>query len=249
MNQFVNELPQEAEGKIAPSTSWPERGRGEINIQNLTASYSIDPAASSVLKDISLYIKAGEKVAICGRTGSGKSSIISAIFGLLRTTSGTITIDDLDTTSVRASTLRAGIMLLTQDPDFVNGSIRQNLLLHRAPEIADDTIVSALERTGLSVKLGLHKGESSVSDILDNLLVPEDMLTKGEMQLFAITCAILSTSKILILDEPTSGLDAASDQIVQRVLWEHCTARDLVVVNEGRIVEKGKPSELARTEG
>ncbi|THX27560.1 P-loop containing nucleoside triphosphate hydrolase protein [Aureobasidium pullulans] len=265
MNQFVNELPQEAEGQIAPSTSWPERG--EINIQNLTASYSIDPAASSVLKDISLHIKAGEKVAICGRTGSGKSSIVSAIFGLLRTTSGTITIDDLDTTSVRASALRAGIMLLTQDPYFVNGSIRQNLLLHRASGVADDTIVSALERTGLSVKLGLHKGESSVSDILDNLLVPEDMLTRGETQLFAITRAILSTSQILILDEPTSGLDAASDQIVQRVLWEHCAAGNrtmiciahklrsiidydvVVVVNEGRIVEKGKPSELARTEG
>ncbi|THZ18497.1 P-loop containing nucleoside triphosphate hydrolase protein, partial [Aureobasidium pullulans] len=222
MNQFVNELPQEAEGQIAPSTSWPERG--EINIQNLTASYSIDSAASSVLKDISLYIKAGEKVAICGRTGSGKSSIISAIFGLLRTTSGTITVDDLDATSVRATALRAGIMLLTQDPYFVNGSIRHNLLLHRASGVADDTIVSALERTGLSVKLGLHKGESSVSDSLDKLLVPEDMLTRGEMQLFAITRAILSTSKILILDEPTSGLDAASDQIVQRVLWEHCTA-------------------------
>ncbi|THW05104.1 P-loop containing nucleoside triphosphate hydrolase protein [Aureobasidium pullulans] len=211
MNHFVNELPQEAEGQIAPSTSWPERG--EINIQNLTASYSIDSAASSVLKDISLYIKAGEKVAICGRTGSGKSSIISAIFGLLRTTSGTITVDDLDATSVRATALRAGIMLLTQDPYFVNGSIRHNLLLHRASGVADDTIVSALERTGLSVKLGLHMGESSVSDILDKPLVPEDMLTKGEMQLFAITRAILSTSKILILDEPTSGLDAASDQI------------------------------------
>ncbi|THY42771.1 P-loop containing nucleoside triphosphate hydrolase protein [Aureobasidium pullulans] len=265
MNQFVNELPQETEGQTAPSTSWPERG--EINIQNLTASYSIDLPASSVLKDISLHIKASEKVAICGRTGSGKSSIVSAIFGLLRTTSGTITIDDLDTTSVRASALRAGIMLLTQDPYFVNGSIRQNLLLHRASGVADDTIVSALERTGLSVKLGLHKGESSVSDILDNLLVPEDMLTRGEMQLFAITRAILSTSQILILDEPTSGLDAASDQIVQRVLWEHCAAGNrtmiciahklrsiidydvVVVVNEGRIVEKGKPSELARTEG
>lgn len=168
---------------------------------------------------------------------------------------------------MRASALRAGIMLLTQDPYFVNGSIRQNLLLHRASGVADDTIVSALERTGLSVKLGLHKGESSVSDILDNLLVPEDMLTRGETQLFAITRAILSTSQILILDEPTSGLDAASDQIVQRVLWEHCTAGNrtmiciahklrsiidydiVVVVNEGRIVEKGKPSELARTEG
>lgn len=259
MNVFVDSLPEHTEGQNIPSPSWPENG--QLTTSNMTASYSKDSSAPPTLKGINLYIKPGEKIAICGRTGSGKSSIASAIFGLLSITSGTITIDGLDVKSLEAKALRSGIMLLTQDPYFMSGSIRDNLLLNNSSTIADDVVFHALQQTGLSRKFGTRP------DVLDQTLVPQDMLTKGEMQLFAIARALLSRSKILILDEPTSGLDHESDEIVRRVMWDHCSAGNrtmiciehklrlivdydtVVVVDQGRIVEKGKPSELAVTEG
>ncbi|THX19328.1 P-loop containing nucleoside triphosphate hydrolase protein [Aureobasidium pullulans] len=262
MNQFVRELPRKEEDEVVPSSSWP--AQGELLIQDLTASYSEDSAASPVLRNVTLHVRPGEKVAICGRTGSGKSSIIAAIFGLLHVNYGSITIDGLDTKRVESKALRSTILLLTQDPYFTPGTVRQNLLLHESGPVPDSAIVSALERTKLLDKFNAIEGDTN---ILDMTLLPEDMLTKGEMQLFAIARILLSNTKILVLDEPTSGLDPGSDEVVRSLLWDHCTVRNLtiitiahklqsiinfdtvVVVDEGHIKEKGRPSELAAMDG
>ncbi|KAI5196133.1 P-loop containing nucleoside triphosphate hydrolase protein [Aureobasidium subglaciale] len=262
MNQFVREMPEEEKDEVMPSSSWP--AHGELLIQSLSASYSEDCAASPVLQNIDLRIRPGEKIAICGRTGSGKSSIVAAIFGLLRVISGNITIDGLETKSLEPKALRSAIMLVTQDPYFIPGTIRQNLLLHEAGPVSDSKIMSALGKTKLLDKFNTFGRESN---ILDMVLVASDMLTRGEMQLFVIARALVSRSKILVLDEPTSGLDHESDEIVRRVLWEHCTATNctmitiahklqsiidfdtVVVLSDGRIKEMDKPSMLAETPG
>ncbi|KAI4728835.1 P-loop containing nucleoside triphosphate hydrolase protein [Aureobasidium sp. EXF-10728] len=262
MNQFVREMPEGGRDGVMPSSSWP--AHGELSIQNLTASYSEDFGASPILQNIDLRIRPGEKLAICGRTGSGKSSIVAAIFGLLRVVSGNITIDGLETKSLNPKVLRSAIMLVTQDPYFIPGTIRQNILLHEARPVSDSEVMSALGKTKLLDKLNTFGRESN---ILDMVLVASDMLTRGEMQLFIIARALLSSSKILVLDEPTSGLDHESDEIVRRVLWEHCTATNrtmitiahklqsiidfdtVVVLSGGRIEEMDEPSKLAETPG
>ncbi|CAC9892707.1 unnamed protein product [Aureobasidium pullulans] len=174
MNQFVRELPRKEEDEVVPSSSWP--AQGELLIQDLTASYSEDSAASPVLRNVTLHVRPGEKVAICGRTGSGKSSIIAAIFGLLHVNYGSITIDGLDTKRVESKALRSTILLLTQDPYFTPGTVRQNLLLHESGPVPDSAIVSALERTKLLDKFNAIEGDTN---ILDMTLLPEDMLTKA----------------------------------------------------------------------
>jgi ATP-binding cassette subfamily C (CFTR/MRP) protein 1 len=263
MNCFIDGLPAQREGRVLPSLSWPEKG--EVVIRNLTASYQQGASASPTLNNINLHIKPGQKIAICGRTGSGKSSIVSTIFGLLNITSGCVLVDDEEVSLLEPSALCSAIMLLTQDPYFIQGSIRENLLLNGTHTVSDDVIFSALEKTGLKDKLCMATGAGS--SVIDRPLVPQDILTKGEMQLFAISRALLSDSKIMILDEPTSGLDHEADQIVQRVLWDHCTAGNrtmiciahklhsiidfdtVVVVDAGHIVETGAPSALAKNEG
>ncbi|THX67803.1 P-loop containing nucleoside triphosphate hydrolase protein [Aureobasidium pullulans] len=262
MNQFVRGMPKEEKDEVPPSSSWP--AQGELWIENLTASYSEEVAVSPVLQNINLKIRPGDKVAICGRTGSGKSSIVAAVFGLLHIISGRITIDGLETGSLDSKALHTAIMLITQDPYFIPGTVRQNLVLHESDPVPDSAMMSALKRTKL---LGKFKTVGCDSNILDMTLVAGDMLTRGEMQLFVIARALVSNSKILVLDEPTSGLDHESDVVVRRILWEHCTATNctmvtiahklqsiidfdtVVVVSDGRIGETGRPSELAETPG
>ena len=102
MKEFIEDTPEEEQGQVNPPSDWMTKG--DISITNLEASYS--DTAPSTIKNISLDIKHGQKIAICGRTGSGKSSLASAVFGLLHISSGTLEIDGVDITTVSQELLR-----------------------------------------------------------------------------------------------------------------------------------------------
>ena len=264
MKEFIEDTPEEEQGKVNPPSDWMTKG--DISITNLEASYS--DTAPSTIKNINLDIKHGQKIAICGRTGSGKSSLASAVFGLLHISSGTLKIDGVDITTVSQELLRSKMIALPQDPYFTTGTVRENLSLRSTDtKRSDAEMLDALSRVGLLAKFEtLAQAEGSTwNTALDIQLNPDDMLTKGQTQLFAMARAILSSGSIVLVDEATSGLDHETEATVQKLLREEFKGKtviaiahhlqtitdfDVVVVLEGgKVAEMGVPGELMKRQG
>ncbi|KAF2837197.1 P-loop containing nucleoside triphosphate hydrolase protein [Patellaria atrata CBS 101060] len=270
IRSFVNTTPSEERdtSQPPPPLTWPTHGA--LEYRNVTASYS--PTATPVLQDLNLRIAAGEKIGICGRTGSGKSTLVATLFGLLHQpnpSSSEILIDDVPTSNIPLAVLRSKIVALPQDPLFLHGSVRENLTPWRErtvsrPGVPDSKMVEALREVGLWEKLVLaKKEEESVLDVkLDNV---EGMLSQGERQLFCLARAMVMEGRIVVLDEATSSVDAATDALMQRILRTRFADRTIiaiahrldtildfdrvVVMDAGRIAEVGDPRTLMDTDG
>lgn len=149
------------------------------------------------LDDITISIPAGSKVGLCGRTGSGKSSLLLTLFNLLTPGSGNITIDGLDVSTIRRETLRSRLICIAEEPFMFPSSVRDNLALDSIT-ITDEQMVSVLQQAGLweavEVKGGLDAEMNEVH------------LSQGSKQLFNIARALLrkDQGKVLIMDEATS---------------------------------------------
>ncbi|GAM90314.1 hypothetical protein ANO11243_083570 [Dothideomycetidae sp. 11243] len=264
ITDFSKKLPQEQQGHGSSKEDW--FAHGDIDVKGLTASYS--PTADPILRDINLSFKAGQKIAICGRTGSGKSSLASALFGLLHIQSGTILADGYDITKVSQDDLRNRMIALPQDPYFCPGTVRSNLALREVESttVTDQEMLSALDKVGLKSKFeALAAASVSWQTALDVTLNPSDMLTRGQQQLFALARSLLCKGQLLMIDEATSGLDAESDRLVQRLIRSEFKGRTIVavahrlltimdfdmvvVMDAGRVVEVGCPAELRDIEG
>ncbi|CRG88497.1 hypothetical protein PISL3812_05528 [Talaromyces islandicus] len=229
-----------------PPSEWPSAG--QLTLSNLTASYT--EGRSPVLKNISLSISAGTKVGICGRSGSGKSSLLLALFRMLEVSSGQIEVDGVDLAILPRDTIRTRITALPQDTLSVPGSVRFNLdpLEICTPE----TLSKALIKVGLSDIIDERGGiDGNMSDL---------GLSQGELQLFAVARALLRPSKLLIVDEMTSAVDAETEKrmldiiraefkesTVVAVAHRLRTVADfdmIIVMDAGEIVEYGSPAEL-----
>ncbi|KAI1207078.1 ABC transporter [Annulohypoxylon truncatum] len=244
-------LPEGKEGEDQePPSNWPERGA--IELRNVTASHN---PISTALRDVSLSIKPGQKVSICGRTGSGKSSLVGTLLRLLELDSGTITIDGFDLATIPRETIRARLVTIPQDPLILVGTIRFNI--NPLSTHSDANIINALERVGLWSILQARGGLDAE--------ITNSSLSRGQQQLFALGRALLREGKVLLLDEPTSHVDPATDAAIQKILGEEffdCTVLmvshrldgvmgmdAVVVMDEGRVVEMGNPIELAKAGG
>ncbi|KAI7229242.1 multidrug resistance-like protein [Hortaea werneckii] len=232
-----------------PFDEWPEQGCVELN--NYSGSYG--STSPLVLKNVSFPIRPGQKVAICDRTGSGKSSLALSLFKLLHTREGSLTIDGLNLASVDEEAVRSRIASVPQEPLlFKDLTVRQNLRLDGTTSDAEAKAV--LETVGLWDKaIQQRKLDEPISGL---------GLSEGQSQLFCIARALLRQSKLIVFDEATSSLDAESNQQFQRplknglhdrtvVAIEHNPKNVLdydtvVVLHEGRIVELGSPVELAK---
>jgi ATP-binding cassette subfamily C (CFTR/MRP) protein 1 len=135
-----------------PGGDWPQYGA--IKFQNVHASYSIPSVSSEVtdrslsspaLKDITLSIPPGSHVGICGRTGSGKSSLILTLFHLVEINSGVLSVDDVEIRNLNRSTLRSRLVAVPQSPELFPGTLRSNL--DPASHFTDDTIINELKES------------------------------------------------------------------------------------------------------
>ncbi|KAG3292284.1 ATP binding cassette subfamily C member 9 [Ictidomys tridecemlineatus] len=258
VNSFLSMESENYEGTMDPSQvpeHWPQEG--EIKIHDLCVRYENN--LKPVLKHVKAYIKPGQKVGICGRTGSGKSSLSLAFFRMVDIFDGKIVIDGIDISKLPLHTLRSRLSIILQDPILFSGSIRFNL----DPECkcTDDRLWEALEIAQLKNMVKSLPGglDAVVTEGGENFSV-------GQRQLFCLARAFVRKSSILIMDEATASIDMATENILQKVVMTAFADRtvvtiahrvhtiltaDLVIVmKRGNILEYDTPeSLLAREDG
>nr|WOF01069.1 canalicular multispecific organic anion transporter 1 [Corynespora cassiicola] len=242
-----------------PPQSWPSDGR--IEFKDITACYR---PYEPVIEKFSLTIEPGEKVAVVGRTGSGKSSLVSTLFRMLDLSKGAIHIDSLPLHRMPRQAIRSRLLGLPQDAYLLPGSIRLNA--DPLKQSNDKAIIQALRDVQLW-DLVVSKGdESKYAHPLD-VLVEDLHFSHGQRQLFCIARAILrkDSSSIVVLDEATSNLDKNSDTHVQKLLRSTFPSHTIIavahkldtildfdkviVMNQGMLVEYGEPYQLLEQDG
>jgi len=239
-----------------PEAREVSRLKGEIEFRDVSFEYQ---SGQPVLSRINLHIAPGEKVAIVGATGAGKSTLISLVPRLYDPSSGTVSIDGGDIRNYSVQSLRAQISLVLQDSLLFSGTIRENIAFGRPGATGEEIVAAAVVANA-----------AEFIDVLPDryeTLVAEGgtTLSGGQKQRIAIARAILRGSPILILDEPTSGLDAASERTVIDALERAARGRTtlliahrlttvrladrIIVLDKGRIAEEGPHQELLSRRG
>merc|ERR1719183_677049 len=236
INFYSNNIDQE--DQVVPSkmplnldASWPRKG--SITFEKYCMRYR--PNLPLVLKDVSLTIDAGEKVGIVGRTGSGKSSLLTALFRLVEAADGKILIDGADIGAVPLRTLRAALSIIPQDPVLFSGTLRYNL--DPFNQYPDADIHDVLKSAQLQDLGGLDK----------EIVEGGENLSMGQRQLVALARVLLRKPRVLMLDEATASVDMETDAHIQNVIKDRILAQGestLLVMEQGEAAEFSTPKEL-----
>ncbi|XP_071961323.1 ATP-binding cassette sub-family C member 9-like [Antedon mediterranea] len=237
------------DGTLDPPSYWPHYGNVTFDSTCVRYAAGLD----TVLDNVSIDITPGQKVGICGRTGSGKSSLTLALFRIIDTFRGRILIDGVDIAHVPLNTLRKRLAIIPQDPVLFSGTIRFNLDpdgIHSDRELWEALEIAQLKRIVAELGTGL---DSPVFEGGENFSV-------GQRQLFCLARAFLIRTKVLVMDEATASIDQRTDAVLQEVVRRvfkdrtvltiaHRVATILdsdviVVLSDGKVIEYDSPDRL-----
>jgi ATP-binding cassette, subfamily B, bacterial len=235
----------------------PSNGlKGEIAFRHVNFAYSDD---APVLRDVSFTVHQGQRVALVGASGAGKSTIASLILRFYTPSSGQVLIDGIDVTNYQRDGLRREIGVVLQDSLLFGVSIRENITYGK-PEATDEEVITAARQAHA------HDFISALSDGYDTVIGERGCtLSGGQRQRLCLARAIIKRPSLLILDEPTASIDAESAWLIQQaierlqsgkttlVIAHHFNEMDsfdqILVLREGAIAEQGTHGELLRREG
>lgn len=233
-------------------------GRAEGHIEFLNVTYSYDNGAE-VLKNLSLDVKQGEKFALVGPSGGGKTTICHLIPHFYDIQQGNILIDGRDISTITRASLRRNIGIVQQDIYLFNASVRDNILYGRL-DATEEEVIEAAKRANI------HDYIMSMENGYDTIIGERGVrLSGGQKQRLSIARVFLKNPAILILDEATSSLDNTTEILIQQALDELCKGRttlvvahrlstiknadEIAVISGGEIVEKGTHEQLMEQNG
>ena len=247
---MLMEMPEQGTGKTIVTSL-----TGGIDINNVTFRYSEDGPA--ILNDLSLSIRPGEYVAIVGKTGCGKSTLMKLLLGFIRPQKGAVLYDNLDMERMNLRSLRRNIGVVLQDGKLFTGDIYSNITIS-APWLTLDDAWEAAEKAGVADFI--HKLPMGMDTLISE---GSGGISGGQRQRLLIARAVATKSSVLMLDEATSALDNLTQKIVTdslgslnctRIVIAHrlSTIRDcdrIIALDGGRIVESGTYDELVAKKG
>ncbi|EIN04040.1 hypothetical protein PUNSTDRAFT_55872 [Punctularia strigosozonata HHB-11173 SS5] len=267
---YATAIEQEAPAEVPgnkPPADWP--ANGEVEMEQVVMKYR--PELPPVIKGISMRVRGGEKIGIVGRTGAGKSSIMTALFRIVELSSGTIKIDGIDISKLGLKDLRSHVAIIPQDALLFSGTLRSNLdpfglkddaslwdALKRS-YLVEDTKTTSLDLSSENVPGGARSPvqrftlDSPVDDEGSNLSI-------GQRSLVSLARALVKNSKVLILDEATASVDYETDQKIQDTIATQFADRTILciahrlktiigydricVMDQGTIAELDTPANL-----
>ena len=251
--EFLDEPEEKAEGKNLVKLA---HVKGEVEFDNVVFGYKPD---QTIIKGLSAHIKPGQRVAIVGPTGAGKTTLVNLLMRFYEINSGAIKIDGVNIAQMKRSDVRQLFGMVLQDTWLFNGTIRQNLLY-------GNPIASEEEMVATAKEAHVDHFVRSLPGGYDMVLGEEATnISQGEKQLLTIARAMLARTPMLILDEATSSVDTRTEVLIQKAMdklmqgktsfviaHRLSTIRDadlILVVRDGNIIEQGKHDELLKKNG
>lgn len=251
--EFLDEPEEQAEGKDLVKLA---HVKGEVEFDNVVFGYKPD---QTIIKGLSAHIKPGQRVAIVGPTGAGKTTLVNLLMRFYEINSGAIKIDGVNIAQMKRSDVRQMFGIVLQDTWLFNGTIRQNLLYGNPTASEEEMVATAKEAHVDHFVRSLPGGYDMV------LGEEATNISQGEKQLLTIARAMLARTPMLILDEATSSVDTRTEVLIQKAMdklmqgktsfviaHRLSTIRDadlILVVRDGNIIEQGKHDELLQQNG
>ncbi|RKP29013.1 P-loop containing nucleoside triphosphate hydrolase protein [Metschnikowia bicuspidata] len=252
------EPPAEIPG-TKPDSSWPTAG--EIDVRDVSLRYV--PELPRVIKNVSFHVQACHKVGIVGRTGAGKSTIITAFFRFMDLDSGEITIDGVNISHIGLADLRQALTIIPQEPTLFTGTIRSNL--DPFEQYTEEQIFEALTRVNLIARdertattaVSLTDNQNKFLDLATPITEGGSNLSQGQRQLMCLARSLLKSPKVILLDEATASIDYESDALIQKTIRDEFSGLTILtiahrlrsiidydrilVMDAGRVVEYDDP--------
>lgn len=229
--------------------------KGNIEFKNVQFGYEKDEL---VIKDFSVKITAGEKIAIVGPTGAGKTTLVNLLMKFYDINDGDILIDGISIKEIRRENIHALFIMVLQDTWLFSGTIRENLIYNQ-------NNISDKEINSICSKIGLDHFIKTTNNGLDHVINDTNSISSGQKQLMTIARGMLSDAPLLILDEATSNVDTRTEELVQKAMDKLTEGRtsfiiahrlstiknaDLILVmDHGNIIEQGTHEELLKSKG
>ena len=229
--------------------------KGDVTFDNVFFGYNPD---RTIIHDFSAKAKAGQKIAIVGPTGAGKTTIVNLLMKFYEIEKGRITIDGIDTKQMKRSEVHDAFSMVLQDTWLFEGTIKENLIYNQK-NISDEAVVVATKA------VGVHHFIKTLPKGYDTVLDDTVSLSVGQKQLLTIARALLKDAPLLILDEATSSVDTRTEELIQKAMDKLMEGRtsfviahrlstirnaDLILVmRDGNIIEQGNHDQLMKENG